>query len=150
MCSSLGFVLGSLLASKLFKWLGIDKTIKLGIQLALLSSLILLTGEWMNWNTYPLCTALNMGLFISSSALLWGGTTSRALQCFTEHLGAASAIRSLILLCFALFGTCFGKILPHDSLFAVGLFLLITSLTAFLVFHNKELKAERLTTDPLF
>nr|WP_233586477.1 MFS transporter [Legionella sp. km772] len=147
MFSSMGFVFGSLLASRLFRLLGIDKTIHCGIQLALFSSSLLLMGDYFHWNTHQLYNALTIGLYISSSALLWGGTTSRALQCFEECRGAASAIRSLILLCFSSFGTYFGRLLPHNDLLATGFFLFFMALCALIVFNNKELKALRLNPE---
>jgi hypothetical protein len=143
----MGFVFGSLLASRLFKLFEIDKTILFGIQLALLSSTLLLIGEFFHWNTHQSYNALVIGLYISSSALLWGGTTSRALQCFEECRGSASAIRSLILLCFSSFGTYFGRLLPHSSLLPIGFFLFSMALCALTVFNNKELTALRLNTE---
>ena len=150
MFASMGFVFGSLLASRLFKLFGIDKTIHLGIQLALLSSALLLMGEFFHWSSNQVYNALNIGLYISSSALLWGGTTSRALQCFEEYRGSASAIRSLILLCFSSFGTYFGRLIPHNILLPIGFFLFFTALCALIVFNNKELKAERLNTETVY
>jgi len=150
MFTFMGFFLGSLLASKLFKLLGIDKTINIGIQLALVSSVALLAGEFFHWSEHQLFNALDMGLYISSSALLWGGTTSRALQCFEAHRGAASAIRSLLLLCFTSFGTYCGRLISHANLYHIGFFLFFMALSALIVFNNKELKAERLSTDTAY
>jgi Bcr/CflA subfamily drug resistance transporter len=150
MYTAMGFVCGSLLASRLFQFWGIDKTLNLGIHLALISSALLLAGELFQWDEHHVFNALNMGLYIASSALLWGGTTSRALQCFTEYRGSASAIRSLILLCFSFLGTYFGKLMPHTSLLAVGFFLFFTALAALIIFHNKELTTERLSADTAF
>ncbi|HAT2125151.1 TPA: multidrug effflux MFS transporter [Legionella pneumophila] len=143
MITSMGFVCGSLLASRLFNRLGIDKIIALGIQLAVMSSLMLLIGEYFHWSKHQLYNAITIGVYILSSALLWGATTSRALQCFDDCRGSASAIRSLILLCFAAFGTYSGRLVNHNSLFPVGLFLLFMAFIAFIVFNNKELKTER-------
>lgn len=143
MITSMGFVCGSLLASRLFNRLGIDKIIALGIQLAVMSSLMLLIGEYFHWSKYQLYNAITIGVYILSSALLWGATTSRALQCFDDCRGSASAIRSLILLCFAAFGTYSGRLVNHNSLFPVGLFLLFMAFIAFIVFNNKELRTER-------
>lgn len=150
MCTFMGFFLGSLVATRLFKLFGIDKTINIGIQLALVSSVALLAGEYFHWSEHQLFNALDMGLYISSSALLWGGTTSRALQCFEEHRGAASAIRSLLLLCFSSFGTYFGRLISHTTLLHIGFFLFFMALCTLLVFNNKELKAERLTVSTAY
>lgn len=150
MLTSMGFVFGSLLASHLFKRIGIDKTINMGIQLALISSSLLVMGEYMQWNGHPIFNALDIGLYILSSALLWGGTTSRALQCFDDYRGSASAIRSLILLCFAAFGTYSGRLVSHENIYHVGFFLFFMALCALLVFHNKELRAERIEANAAF
>jgi predicted MFS family arabinose efflux permease len=150
MITSMGFVLGSFLASQLFKRLGVDKTISIGIQVALISSLVLLMGEFLHWNNHQLFNAVDIGLYILSSALLWGGTTSRALQCFDEHRGSASAVRSLIIICFSAVGTYSGLLLSHESLYHVGFFLFFMALAALIVFNNKELKAERLTAATTF
>jgi DHA1 family bicyclomycin/chloramphenicol resistance-like MFS transporter len=150
MLTSIGFVCGSFLASTLIKRYGVDNTIRVGIQLALISSLLLLLGEYAHWSHFQLFNALDIAVYIMSSALLWGGTTSRALQCFAQWRGAASAIRSLILLCFASFGTYVGRLLSHTSLYPIGLFLFLTALSAFFVFHNKELKAVRLSGEAAY
>ena len=150
MLTSMGFVLGSLFASQMFKRIGIDKTIAIAIQLALFSSVLLLMGEYMHWNNHQLFNALNMGLYILSSALLWGGTTSRALQCFDDFRGSASAVRSLILICFAAAGTYSGQLVSHENLYHVGLFLFFMAFFALMVFNNKELKEERITADAVF
>ncbi|BCA97003.1 MFS transporter [Legionella antarctica] len=150
MLTSMGFVFGSLLASHLFKRIGIDKTINTGIQLAIISSLLLITGEYMQWNGHQIYNAVGIGIYILSSALLWGGTTSRALQCFDDYRGSASAIRSLILLCFAAFGTYSGRLVSHEKIYHVGFFLFFMALSALIVFHNKELKGERLEVDAVF
>lgn len=150
MVTSMGFVSGSLLASRLFNHFGIDKTIALGIQLALMSSLMLLIGEYLHWSQYQFYNAIDIGVYILSSALLWGATTSRALQCFDDYRGSASAIRSLILLCFAAFGTYSGRLVNHNSLYPVGLFLFFMALFALIVFNNKELKTERLAGEATF
>lgn len=141
---SMGFMLGSLLAAKFFRWFGIDKTLHYGIQLAIASSVLLLIGEYYHWSTYPLFNALVLGIYIASTALLWGGSTSRALQCFAEYRGIASAVRSLILLCFSSLGAYVGSVLPNTRLYPVGCFLFCMAVCALIVFHNKELKAERL------
>lgn len=147
MCTAIGFVFGSMLAPKLFHLFGVDKTLHLGIQLALISSATLLAAAYFHWGDAPYFNALIMGLYIASSALLWGGSTSRALQCFEKHRGAASAVRSLILLTFASLGTFCGRLIPHANLRAMSFFLFFLALSALLVFHNKELKAQRITPD---
>lgn len=144
MLTSTGFIFGSLLASKLFNRFGVDKIIALGIQIALLSSLVLLAGEYFHWSDYQIFNAVMIGFYIFSSALLWGGTTSRALQCFDNYRGSASAIRSLVLLCFAAFGTYAGKLVNHNTLYPVGLFLFFAALCALIIFNNKELRTGRL------
>jgi Bcr/CflA subfamily drug resistance transporter len=150
MLASTGFLFGSLLASKLFKRFGVDKTISLGIKIAIVSSLMLLAGDYLGWSDYQIFNAMNISTYIFSSALLWGGTTSRALQCFDEARGSASAVRSLILLCFSAFGTYSGRVLNHNSLQHIGIFLFVMALCALFVFNNKELKAERLATDAVY
>jgi Bcr/CflA subfamily drug resistance transporter len=150
MCTSMGFVFGALLASRLTNLWGVDKTINAGIQLALASSALLLLGEYVNWSSYQLINALVLGLYIASSALLWGATTSRALQCFDECRGAASAIRSLVLLTFSSFGTYVGRYIDHHHLYSIGFFLLFMALCALVVFNNKEFKTERLSTNTAY
>lgn len=147
MMSSMGFLFGSLLASRLFKLIGIDETIHCGIQLALFSSSLLVLGDYFHWNTNQFYNALVIGLYISSSSLLWGGTTSRALQCFEDCRGSASAIRSLILLCFSSLGTFSGRLLPHTSLLPTGFFLFFAGLCALLIFNNKEFKSQRMSIE---
>lgn len=144
MLAAFGYVVGSALASKLLRYFGVDKVILWGIWLALLSSLALLIGHYLSWASSPLFNTALISLYILSSALLWSTTTSRALQCFEEHRAAASAMRSLLLLCFSSFGTLFGRIIHHDSLHCVSIFLLGTALCAIAVFHHRKLSDEAL------
>jgi MFS family permease len=150
MLTSMGFMVGSLLASHMFKRIGVDKTIAFGIQLALIISLMLLLGEYLNWNSHPLVSAIELGFYILSSALLWGGTTSRALQCFDDYRSSASAVRSLILLCFAAIGTYSGQLVSHEHFYHVSFFLFFMSLFALFVFNGKELKSGRLSAEAVF
>ncbi|KTD49249.1 MFS transporter [Legionella quateirensis] len=150
MLTSMGFLFGSMLASKLFTRFGVDKTISLGIHIAIISSGLLLAGNYFGWCDYQIFNALDLSMYIFSSALLWGGTTSRALQCFDEFRGSASAVRSLILLCFSAFGTYSGRLLNHESLFPVGIVLFVLALCTLFVFNNKELKAERLAAEAVY
>ncbi|KTD34317.1 major facilitator superfamily transporter protein [Legionella moravica] len=150
MLTSMGFLFGSMLASRLFSRLGVDKTFSLGIHIALASSALLLVGNYLGWCDYQIFNAIDISMYIFSSALLWGGSTSRALQCFDEFRGSASAVRSLILLCFSAFGTYSGRVLNHESLLPTGIVLLILALCALFVFHSKELKAERLSTEVVY
>ena len=68
----------------------------------------------MLWNNHQMYNAIDLGLYILSSSLLWGGSTSRALQCFDDCRGSASAIRSLFLLCFVALGTFSGQLISHE------------------------------------
>lgn len=147
MTTSMGFVLGSLLATKLFKQFGIDKTIAIGIQLAIVSCLVLLGGVYFHWSNNQLFCAIDLSVYNMSSAILWGATTSRALQCFDHCRGSASAVRSLILLCFASFGTYIGRLVDHQTLYSVGFFLLIMAIITWFVFNNQELRANRLVEE---
>lgn len=140
-----GFALGSLSASTLMKYIGIDRTIKLGIQLSLFSSLLLLMGEFMHWSSSQSFNTATISVYTFGSALLWGGTTSRALQCFDSYRSSASAVRSLIVLCFSALGTYSGRLLDNTSLYPIGFFLVFVSVCALFIFYNKELTAERLS-----
>lgn len=148
MISSTGFALGAFLASRWMGRLGIDKTLSIGVQIGIASSFLLFLGDVLHWSDAPLFTATDIGLYVLSSALLWGGTTSRALQCFDDCRGSASAVRSLILLCFSSFGSYSGQFIQHDNLLPMSLFLMGTALCAVVLFNNKELKSERMETHP--
>lgn len=139
-----GFVIGSLVTTQLSKYLSIDRIMHAGILLALISSLLLLLSEYWHWSDYQLVNAIMMCSYIASSAMLWGGTTSRALQCFEHSKGSASAIRSLILLCFASLGTYAGRLINHNNLASLALFLFLTALAALLIFYGKQLKEQRI------
>ena len=147
MLTSAGFLFGALIATQMFKRFGIDKTIALGIQFALFISMLLIIGEYMHWNDKPLINAIELGLYILSSSLLWGGTTSRALQCFPESRGSASAVRSLILICFAAIGTYSGQLVSHEHFYHVSLYLFFMALFALIVFNRKGLRMERVAED---
>ncbi|CAM2748911.1 MFS transporter [Legionella worsleiensis] len=147
MITSMGFLLGAMTASRLFKKFGVDNTMALGILIALVSSLLLLASSYNGRSNQPIFSALVISLYVFSSALLWGASTSRALQCFDDFRGSASAVRSLILIGFSALGTFAGKLLHHESLFATGIILFALALTALWVFNTKGLRAERMTAE---
>lgn len=133
--TSIGFIFGSMLASYLLKVTNLDVTIKVALSIAAVSSLAIMATA-LAGHPPQLLFALLFALNLFSSAMLWGATTSRALQFFVASRGSASAIRSLLLVCYATLGSLVGKFLPHDSLLPVGGFLLLLSLTATLVYYQ--------------
>lgn len=145
--TSIGFVMGSFLTPKLLALWGMDKLINNSIFLAFLSSVFMLMGDRLHWFAVPWFSALIFSIYLTGSALLWSCTTSQALACFEGHKGAASAVRCLLMLCFAFLGTFMGRIMPHNTLLASGFLLLATAMAAFMLFNQSSFKKIRLLNE---
>lgn len=127
--SALFFIVGTLNANKFLKHISVDNLIKLGIRVSTMGSLVLLFLHLFNIY-YPILISLAFGLYLFGASLLWGSTSSRALQCFKESLGSASAIRSLLMISFFVLGSCIGTLTNDKDLLFVSIFLVICSISS--------------------
>lgn len=127
------FILGATLASRLLNRLGIDKLLSIGTKLSTLSGLILL-GFHLFSIYNPILISLAFGFYLFCASLLWGASSSRALQCYEEQRGAASSVRSLLMIGFFAAGSYLGTLIRNDSLLDVSIVLIIISISS-IVLH---------------
>lgn len=129
------YILGAFLSSHILNWLGVKKTLVVGIGLALLGSSSLLFVSFLAPSS-PLFIVITVGIYLLGTAIIWGPSTSRALQRFEDIRGAASAIRTLLLTFSFAFGGFMGSMLDDLSLIPLALFLLSMALGCWLSFQQ--------------
>ena len=113
------FILGATLASRLLNRLGVDRLLGIGTKLSILSGLTLL-GFHLFGIYNPILISLAFGFYLFCASLLWGASSSRALQCYEEQRGAASSVRSLLMIGFFAVGSYLGILIRNDSLLDVS------------------------------
>lgn len=123
------FILGTTLASRLLSRLGVDRLLGIGTKLSTFSGLILL-GFHLFSIYNPIYISLAFGLYLFCASLLWGASSSRALQCYEEQRGAASSVRSLLMIGFFAAGSYLGTLIRNDSLFDVSIVLIVLSISS--------------------
>ncbi|WP_131774873.1 MFS transporter [Legionella anisa] len=127
--SALFFIIGTFTVNKLLKYISVDSLIKLGIRVSTVGSLVLLFLHLFNIY-YPILISLGFGIYLFGASLLWGSTSSRALQCFKESLGSASAIRSLLMISFFVLGSCIGTLINDKDLLFVSILLMTCAISS--------------------
>ncbi len=133
--NGLFYILGTLLAPMSLNWCGVNKTLRIGIILTLVASGGLLCVAFVA-PTVPLLIMVAIGLYFVGTAMVWGPSTSRALQRFEKTRGAASALRGLLLnVSFALGGFA-GSLLNDSSLIPLALFLLTMAIGCWIIFQR--------------
>ncbi|MGQ3890786.1 multidrug effflux MFS transporter [Legionella sp. CNM-4043-24] len=123
------FILGTGLASRLLNRLGVDKLLGMGTKLSMLSGLMLL-GFHLFGIYNPILISLTFGFYLFCASLLWGASSSRALQCYEEQRGAASAVRSMLMIVFFAAGSYLGSLIRNDSLLDVSIVLITISISS--------------------
>lgn len=126
------FIIGTALASLLLNKLGVDKLLGIGTKLSILSGVILLGFHLFSLYN-PIFTSLAFGFYLFCASLLWGASSSRALQCYKEQRGAASSIRSLLMIAFFAAGSCLGTLIRNDNLLDISIVLIILSISSIAV-----------------
>ncbi|MBN9412987.1 MAG: MFS transporter [Candidatus Paracaedimonas acanthamoebae] len=135
---SLAYIIGTFLASRTIQYIGVNKTILSGIIVALIGALILLLLSFLQF-LFLSSILLAIGLYMVGSALVWGPSTSGALQLFDEQKGAASAVRSLVLTSALGIGGLVGSVLDDFSIKPLAIFLVIMCLLSlFLYFYLNQ------------
>ncbi|VEE02717.1 multidrug effflux MFS transporter [Legionella longbeachae] len=138
------FIMGTTLASRLLNKLGIDRLISMGTKLSTFSGAILL-GFHFTGIYNPIFTSLAFGFYLFCAALLWGASSSRALQCYEEQRGAASSIRSLLMIGFFAAGSYLGTLIKNDSLLDVSIILIILSISSISVHFSTMPEKSKIT-----
>ena len=129
------YILGTLLTPMILNWLGIRKTIAVGIGLALGGSSGLLCISFLA-PTFPHLIVIAVGLYFMGTAVIWGPCTSRALQRFENIRGAASAARGLLLTASFALGGFIGSLLDDSSIIPLAFFLLTTAIGCWVIFQR--------------
>ena len=132
---SLTYILGTFLASQLVYYVGINKTILLGIMLSLLGASILLLLSIFQYIFISLLV-IATGLYMIGPALIWGPSTSAALQLFSGQRGSASAVRSLMTQLSMGVGGLAGSLLNDFDLEPLAIFLVAMCLCSLLFFFQ--------------
>jgi DHA1 family bicyclomycin/chloramphenicol resistance-like MFS transporter len=132
---SVAYIIGTFLASQLVHSVGIHKTILLGIFLSFLGAFVLLLLSIFPYNSVTFMV-LATGLYMSGPALIWGPSTSAALQLFTNQRGSASAVRSLITHCSMGAGGVAGSLMSDFELKPLAIFLIVMCLFSLLFFYT--------------
>jgi Bcr/CflA subfamily drug resistance transporter len=130
--SVLFYIFGQLLMPFFLKKLGANKTIRIGILFAFMGSFGLLCVSLFA-PTFPLAIILTVGIYFFGIAVTWGPSTSRALQCFDDMRGAASAVRGLLIFVSFGLGGFMGSLLDDSSLMPLACFLLLMALGCWIV-----------------
>jgi len=129
------YIFGTLVTPFLLKRIRVDRTIALGITVTLIASGFLLCISFLA-PTFPLFIVAAFGLYFFGTAIIWGPSTSRALQRFEDIRGAASAVRGLIITAAFVLGGFVGSILDDSSLVPLSLFLLTMAIGCWIILQK--------------
>lgn len=129
-----GYIVGTLLTPRVMDYVGLENTILVGVVTAIAGCALLGIGILFSLTTELLvCCAI--GLFFIGSSMIWGPSTSRALQCFDHIRGSASAVRSIILSTAAVLGGLVGSHIDYTTLTPLLVFLILMSAGAVVAFY---------------
>ncbi len=131
------YVLGALLTPLILSWLGTNRTLAVGITLSLTGSSLLLCISLLA-PTSPLLIVLAVGLYFFGTSVIWAPSVSRALQRFENIRGAASAVRSFLVVASYALGGLVGSFLNDSSLVPLSLFLLTMAIGCWVVFQKAQ------------
>lgn len=130
---SIAYIMGTFVASRIVKHLGVNKSILVGILVSFLGAIILLILSLFDLISLSLLL-LAIGLYMAGAALVWGPSTSAALQLFSEKRGSASAVRSLVITSFLGIGGIAGSLLDDFTIKPLALFLVMMCVTSLVLF----------------
>lgn len=133
--SSMFFITGTFSVNKILRYISVDMLIKLGTKISILGGIGLLLLHFFNYYS-SILISLNFGIYLLGASLLWGSSSSKALQCFKESLGSASAVRSLLLISFFSLGGYLGTVISSKNLLFVSILLIICSITSAFIHHR--------------
>ncbi|MBN9343454.1 MAG: hypothetical protein BGO76_02870 [Caedibacter sp. 38-128] len=137
---SIAYIAGTFLASRIIQYVGVNKSILIGIIVSLFGALTLLFLSFLQL-LFLTPILLAIGFYMAGAALVWGPSTSAALQLFTEKKGAASAVRSLVITAALGVGGFVGSILDDFSIKPLAIFLVamcILSLSLYFYLEQKN------------
>lgn len=140
--SALFFIFGTTIANRLIKKTGIDFLLSLGAKLSFAASLVLLFFHVTNLLN-ALLISVTFGMYLFGAALLWGSSSSRALQCYETNRGSASAIRSLLMIALFTLGSYLGALINNNNLLQIAALMSIFSLLSIKIYHSRALSTHR-------
>lgn len=129
------FILGTFLSPFLLNRLGINNTLKFGVILTLIGSSILLGVSFLSPH-HILLIVLPIGLYFLGTAIIWGPSSSRALQRFEDLRGTASGVRALVVTSSVTLGGFIGSFLNDSSIIPLSFFLLTMALVCWIVLQK--------------
>jgi len=130
--SSSAFIIGTLITPSLLKKIGAEKTMILGAILPLLGTTFLLLSSAL-LTPSPLLITVSFGTYCLGTAIIWGPSTSRALQLFPDIRGSSSAVRSIIISGSFAIGGLSGSLMNDSSIFPLSFFLLAMAILCWIV-----------------
>ena len=139
--SSSFYIIGGMCSPALLTRLGINTFLGVASSFSILGGLLLLGIHFMELYNALLITAA-FGLYIFFTSLVWGASTSKALQCFDEQRGSASAIRSLLIIGFFTTGSYIGSLINNDNLVDISIVLIVVSVLSTLAAGQGRSKTE--------
>lgn len=120
------YIIGSLISPTLINKTSLDQVLSMGAWSSVLGAMVLLI-VYLIAPMQPILISIGVAFYFIGIAFIWGPATSRALQQFNHTRGAASAVRSIILVFAASIGGFIGSFLDDMSLLPLALFLSTTS-----------------------
>jgi MFS family permease len=136
------YLLGAAFTPMILNWLGLRKTLSSGIILSLIGSSLLFFISLLA-PTFPLFIAFSVGLYFFGTAIVWGPSVSKALQCFEDSRGAASAVRSFLITAASVMGGMMGSIMDDSSILFLSLFMLTMAMGCWIIYQKVQ-KLERI------
>jgi len=126
------YFLGTLATPAIITRRGAEGTILVGLLVSLAGALML-AAVYFVAPTIPIAISAALGIYLIGTAIIWGPTTTLALQRFEHERGAASAVRALVLNATFVLGSVLGGVLGGASLLPLALALLFFAGTALLL-----------------
>lgn len=121
------YLLGTSFTPFILNHFGTMKTLAIGIFICLAGSVFLFIIS-IFFASFPLLIALAVGFYFFGTAVIWAPSISKALQCFENTRGAASAVRSLVITTACALGGVIGSFLDDSSIVTLSLFLLMMAI----------------------
>ena len=134
-------LIGTFLSDRSVKIIGMTQTIGVGLVCSFAASVgLFLTMVFLP--TSPLSIMASIAMYCLGSSMIWGPSSSRALQCFEDKRGAASAVRALLIVGMSALGGFAGSFLDASTLMPLSLFLLALTVGCGALFQGLK-KLER-------
>lgn len=135
--TSLFYISASLLCPLILNYLGAVRIIFLGVNISLIGSFFFFFINFFPLKS-PFLIAAAIGPYFFGMALIWGPSMSKALQCFKKTKGAASAVRSIILISSGMLGGFIGSFFHSPSIVPLSSFLLCMTGATWIIFKKKN------------